>query len=209
MRTLPIVLAIGGVALGLLLARAVSDNAQTQPTMENDATEKPENLALATFGGGCFWCTEAVFERLEGVNDVISGYAGGDVENPTYKEVTSGRTGHAEVVQISYDPETISYEELLKWHFRSHNPTTLNRQGADVGTQYRSIILYHDDAQKQVAEKVMQAAQEAYDGKVVTELVPLQKFYAAEDYHQDYYRNNPSAGYCQFVIAPKLDKLDL
>lgn len=207
-----IVIWIGGfLALGLLVLTSYSGtNPQPASAPMNESKDyDPAKMKKATFGGGCFWCTEAVFERLDGVVDVVSGYAGGDVENPGYREVSAGTTGHAEVVQITYDPETISYEELLRMHWKSHDPTTLNRQGADVGTQYRSIILFHNDEQKRIAEKSRKAAQEQFREPIVTEIEPLETFYPAEDYHQDYYRKNPQAGYCQFVIAPKLDKLNL
>jgi peptide-methionine (S)-S-oxide reductase len=163
---------------------------------------------LATFGGGCFWCVEAVFERIPGVRAVISGYAGGRTPDPTYKAVCTGSTGHAEVVQIEFEPDRIRYEELLDLFWQAHDPTTLNRQGADEGTQYRSIILYHDDAQKAAAERSRQKVNSALGQSVVTEIVPLKKFYAAEDYHQDYFRKNPNAPYCVAVINPKLKKLD-
>lgn len=163
---------------------------------------------LATFGGGCFWCLEAVFERLEGVRAVTSGYAGGKTENPTYPQVCTGDTGHAEVVQIEFDPQTVSYEKLLSVFWEAHDPTTLNRQGADVGTQYRSIILYHSDAQRRAAEQSKLAAQGKFARPIVTEIVPLTKFYPAEAYHQDYFRKNPNAPYCQVVIRPKLQKVE-
>ncbi|MBI4469680.1 MAG: peptide-methionine (S)-S-oxide reductase MsrA [Acidobacteria bacterium] len=162
---------------------------------------------LATFGGGCFWCTEAVFERLEGVESVTSGYAGGESTNPTYKQVCSGETGHAEVIQIMFDPSRISYGELLDVFWQAHDPTTPNRQGADEGSQYRSIILYHDEDQRRVAEKSKQEAARAFQASIVTEIVPLKKFYPAEAYHQDYFRKNPDAPYCVYVIQPKLQKL--
>ena len=162
----------------------------------------------ATFGGGCFWCLEAVFERVDGVKSVTSGYADGAMPNPTYKEVCNDDTGHAEVIQIEFDPAKVSYEKLLDVFWAAHDPTTLNRQGADTGTQYRSIILYQDEAQKKAAEKSLAAAQKEFGGKVVTQIVPLEKFYTAEQYHQDYYRNNPNAGYCMMVITPKLKKLE-
>jgi peptide-methionine (S)-S-oxide reductase len=161
----------------------------------------------ATFGGGCFWCMEAVFERVDGVKSVASGYAGGSMSDPNYKEVCNGDTGHAEVIQIEFDPAKVSYEQLLEVFWAAHDPTQLNRQGADTGTQYRSIILYHDEAQKAAAEKSLAAAQKEFGGKIVTEIKPLTKFYPAEDYHQDYYRQNSSAPYCSVVIAPKLKKL--
>lgn len=164
--------------------------------------------SLATFGGGCFWCTEAIFEELDGVNDVISGYSGGTVVNPSYREVTTGRTGHAEVVQISFDPEVISYEELLDVFFKTHDPTTLNRQGADVGTQYRSVIFYHNPEQKQAAEYKIKSLNNTgmYDSPIVTRLEKFEHFYVAEDYHQDYFRKNPDQAYCSYVIKPKLKK---
>ena len=168
------------------------------------------NLKKATFGSGCFWCTEAVFERVEGVQSVVSGYAGGTVEYPSYKQVCTGTTGHAEVIQITYDPDIITYDELLQIFWRTHDPTTLNRQGNDVGTQYRSVIFYHDDEQKQLAEKYKEElnASGAWKDPIVTEIVPLTNFYKAEDYHQNYYENNPNQGYCSFVIAPKLEKFE-
>jgi peptide-methionine (S)-S-oxide reductase len=162
----------------------------------------------ATFGGGCFWCLEAVFERVDGVKSVTSGYAGGQMPNPTYKDVCNENTGHAEVIQIEFDPGKTSYEQLLEVFWAAHDPTTLNRQGADEGTQYRSVILYQNDAQKAAAEKSLAAAQKEYAGKVVTQVVPLTKFYPAEQYHQDYYRNNEHAPYCMMVITPKLKKLE-
>ncbi|MBN1698068.1 MAG: peptide-methionine (S)-S-oxide reductase MsrA [Spirochaetales bacterium] len=167
--------------------------------------------SFATFGGGCFWCLEAVFERIEGVVSVTSGYAGGQTINPTYREVCTGSTGHAEVVRIEYDPEAITYEKLLELFFKSHDPTTLNRQGADTGTQYRSIILYHDERQKEAAYASKKALQDSgrFDSPVVTEIKKLAAFYPAEDYHQDYYEKNPYNGYCRVVIDPKLRKLGL
>ena len=161
---------------------------------------------VATLGGGCFWCLEAVYDEVEGVNKVVSGYAGGDVDYPTYQQVCSGTTGHAEVVQLTYDPDQISFRELLEIFFVIHDPTTLNRQGADVGTQYRSVIFYHDDEQRQTAEEVIEEVSEAWDDPIVTELSAAPVFYPAEDYHQDYYENNPAQPYCQVVIRPKLAK---
>lgn len=165
------------------------------------------HAAIATFGGGCFWCTEAVFERVDGVKSVTSGYAGGLMPDPSYRQICDGNTGHAEVIQIEFDPAKVSYEQLLEIFWAAHDPTTLNRQGADEGTQYRSIILYHDDAQRAAAEKSRAEAQKEFGGKIVTEIKPLTKFYAAEGYHQDYYRQNSSAPYCAAVISPKLKKL--
>ena len=163
---------------------------------------------LATLGGGCFWCTEALFQMLPGVKTVVSGYAGGHTENPTYKQICQGDTGHAEVIQIEFDPQKVSYDTILETFWEAHDPTTLNRQGADVGTQYRSIILYHTEAQKAAAEKSKAAAQKEFSQPIVTEIVPLKKFYKGEDYHQDYYRNNPNQGYCRVVIRPKVEKFE-
>jgi peptide-methionine (S)-S-oxide reductase len=165
-------------------------------------------LKLATFGGGCFWCTEAVFLEVNGIEKVVSGYSGGNAPGkPTYREVCSGLTGHAEVIQVSYDPKVISYEDILIIFMTTHDPTQLNRQGADVGTQYRSVIYYHDDTQKQVAETVVKQLASYFDNKIVTEMSPLNVFYEAEEQHQNYYRNNTEQGYCSFVITPKLQKL--
>jgi peptide-methionine (S)-S-oxide reductase len=162
----------------------------------------------ATFGQGCFWCTEAIFQRLQGVQSVSSGYSGGSVPNPTYHAICTGSTGHAEVVQIVYDPSAIRYEDLLQVFWKTHDPTTMNRQGADVGSQYRSVIFYHNDEQKNLAEEYKKKLNEsgAFDKPIVTEISPLQDFYKAENYHQDYYNQNEGAPYCQFVIAPKLEK---
>ena len=172
-----------------------------------DAVNAGNNKEVATLAGGCFWCLEAVFEELEGVQKVESGFAGGDDE-ASYKEVCAGETGHAEVVQITFDPVAISYADLLTVFFGVHDPTTLNRQGADVGTQYRSAVFFHDDSQKAVAEKAIATLTEEqiWPNPVVTEIAPFDKFFRAEDHHQDYYRNNKNQGYCQVVINPKLDK---
>jgi peptide-methionine (S)-S-oxide reductase len=163
---------------------------------------------LVTFGGGCFWCVEAVFRELEGVERVESGYAGGETADPTYQEVCSGRTGHAEVVQVEFDPEVISLREILEIFFATHDPTTPDQQGADVGTQYRSVILYDSDEQRAVAEEVIAEleAEALFDDPIVTEVVPLETFYPAEDYHQEYYSRNPAQGYCRVVIDPKMAK---
>ena len=160
-------------------------------------------------GAGCFWCVEAVFERLEGVLAVEAGYAGGSVPSPTYEQVCSGRTGHAEVVRITYDPSKVSMEQLLDLFWRAHDPTTLNRQGADVGTQYRSVIFVQSEEERRIAEESKNKAQPAFSNPIVTEIVPLTAYYPAENYHQDYFRLNGSAGYCQVVIRPKLKKLGL
>jgi peptide-methionine (S)-S-oxide reductase len=167
-----------------------------------------DQKASAVFGGGCFWCTEAVFDRLRGVISVMPGYAGGGVKNPSYREVCTGSTGHAEVIRVQFDPSKISYRDLLTVFFATHDPTTLNRQGHDTGTQYRSIILYADDAQKTAAEEVIAELNSsgAYTQPIVTEVKPLTDFYDAEDYHHQYYANNPNQPYCQFVIDPKLEK---
>jgi peptide-methionine (S)-S-oxide reductase len=171
-------------------------------------SDKQNPLEVATLGGGCFWCLEAVYVELRGVEKVVSGYAGGHVKNPTYREVCSGSTGHAEVVQVTFDPAVISYRDILRVFFTIHDPTTLNRQGADVGSQYRSIILYHDDRQKQTAIEVMNeiAAQRIWPNPLVTELAPLNAFHPAEEYHQNYFARNPMQPYCQVVIAPKVAK---
>lgn len=180
---------------------------------------KEENTAMpvdegrmhkATFGSGCFWCTEAIFERVKGVTEVVSGYAGGHIENPSYEEVCNGNTGHAECTQISYNPDIISFDELLEIFWKTHDPTTLNRQGNDVGTQYRSVIFYHSDEQKQKAEFYKRKLEEEkiWKDPIVTEIAPLTKFYKAEKYHQDYYQNNPYQGYCAFVITPKVEKFE-
>lgn len=166
-----------------------------------------EGLEQATLGAGCFWCVEAIFERLDGVQSVVSGYAGGTKSNPTYEEVCTGKTGYAEVAQITFDPGKISYEQILDVFWQSHDPTTLNRQEADRGTQYRSAIFYRDERQKTIAEKSKSSAQKLYSDPIVTEIQPLTKFHAAENYHQHYFRNNPNAPYCRLVIAPKLHKL--
>jgi peptide-methionine (S)-S-oxide reductase len=167
----------------------------------------PPKLQTATFGGGCFWCAEAVFQRIPGVKSVVSGFAGGATSNPTYKQVCAGGTGHAEVIQIQFDPAVIPYGKLLEIFWEAHDPTTVNRQGNDTGEQYRSIILYSDAAQKDAAEKSKAEAARQFTAPIVTQIVPLTKFYPAEEYHQNYYNLHASEGYCQFVIGPKLRKL--
>ena len=168
-----------------------------------------EGMEVATFAGGCFWCTEAVFLEIKGVEKVVSGYIGGKTINPTYKEICTGETGHAEAIQITFNPNEVAYEDLLEVFFGTHDPTTLNRQGADVGTQYRSEIFYHSEAQKTKAENYIQLLEKEklYDKKIVTKVSSATVFYPAEDYHQNYYNQNSSQGYCQMVIAPKLEKL--
>jgi peptide-methionine (S)-S-oxide reductase len=186
-----------------------------QPMTEPDAVPSnppaaaPASEELATFGAGCFWCTEAVLEQLDGVIAVDSGYMGGDVPNPTYKAVCTGTTGHAEVVQVRFDPSRISYDVLLAWFWKLHDPTTLNRQGADVGTQYRSVIFTHSEEQRVAAEASKAAHAGDFADPIVTEITAASEYYPAEGYHQDYYRGNKSQGYCRAVIAPKLDKLGL
>jgi peptide-methionine (S)-S-oxide reductase len=171
-------------------------------------TTEMNKIEIADLGGGCFWCMEAVFERLPGVISVTSGFAGGHTPNPTYEQVCTETTGYAEVTQIEFDPAKISYAKLLDVFWQAHDPTTLNRQGADVGTSYRSIILYRNEEQKRIAEESKAQAQKNFKNPIVTEIVPLKKFYPAENYHQEYYDNNSSAPYCQIVIAPKLRKLE-
>ena len=190
------------VFLGLaILTLVLQVNAQKGKNMNND-------LAVATFGNGCFWCTEAIFQQLKGVESVYPGYTGGSVKNPSYREVCNGTTGHAEAIQIKYDPTVINYRELLDIFFYTHDPTTLNRQGNDVGTQYRSAIFYHDEEQKAAAEEIISqlTSEKVYDDPIVTEVTPMDVFYMAEDYHKNYYLNNKNQGYCRAVINPKLDK---
>ncbi|WP_229248280.1 peptide-methionine (S)-S-oxide reductase MsrA [Dyadobacter sandarakinus] len=183
-------------------------NKETAATALDENNVDTANTEVATFGTGCFWCTEAVMESLDGVKKVISGYSGGHVANPDYKAVCTGSTGHAECVEVTYDPKVVSYTDLLEAFFRSHDPTSLNRQGNDVGTQYRSVIFYHNDEQKKAAEEAKTELDKsgAYGKPIVTEISKAEKFYPAEDYHQNYFANNPDQGYCAFVIAPKLDK---
>ena len=185
-----------------------SKNVQIQNSTDSGEILNMDNLQKATFGSGCFWCTEAIFENLNGVHSVVSGYAGGQALNPTYEEVCTGTTGHAEVTQITYDPSVITYDELLEVFWKTHDPTTLNRQGNDAGPQYRSVIFYHNDEQKKLAEKYKAELDKsgAWDKSIVTEISPLTNYFPAEDYHQDYYNNNPNQGYCAFVIGPKLEK---
>jgi peptide-methionine (S)-S-oxide reductase len=177
-------------------------------TMANDVPV-PKLICKATFGGGCFWCTEAVYAQIKGVKSVTSGYIGGEVPNPTYKDVCTGLTGHAEAVEIEYDPAVVPFEKLLEVFFATHDPTTKNRQGADVGTQYRSGVFYHDDEQKRVAEEVIKRldASGAFPAPIVTEVTQATTFYPAEAYHQDYFANNARQPYCQAVVAPKVDKV--
>jgi peptide-methionine (S)-S-oxide reductase len=182
-------------------------NTDNQVTMSNQETTT-EGTALATFGNGCFWCTEAIFQRVDGISKVVSGYAGGKVKNPTYKEVCSGLTGHAEVIQLTYDPKVVSFEELLEIFWETHDPTTLNRQGNDVGTQYRSVVFYHTEEQKQLATVYKKKLDEsgAFENPIVTEISPISEYYPAENYHQNYYNLNGSAPYCSYIIQPQLEK---
>ena len=176
--------------------------------MSGSDFKNDSNTETAVFGAGCFWCVEAIYQRVNGVTDIESGYAGGHVQDPTYRQVTTGKTGHAEVIKLEYDPSVISFEELLEVFWHTHNPTTLNRQGADVGTQYRSAIFYLTEEQKEVAEKSLEKtdASDLWEDPIVTEITPLSNYSTAEDYHQNYFNNNPNAGYCSIVIAPKLAK---
>lgn len=188
-----------------VLLFSVMINAQTNKTKK---TKKVSNMETATLANGCFWCTEAIFQLLKGVEKVSSGYTGGSLKNPTYKEITTGNTGHAEAIQIKYDASVISYQEILEVFFATHDPTTLNRQGYDVGSQYRSAIFYHSDIQKDIAETFIEALKGAnvFENDIVTEVTVLDTFYKAENYHQNYYNNNKNQGYCQAVINPKLKK---
>ena len=185
-------------------------NAKIKAMAANTPKPTSSSVDTATFGTGCFWCTEAVFQQVEGVIKVTSGYSGGYVENPSYRDVCTGTTGHAECLNIVYDPSKVSFDELLEMFWQVHDPTTLNRQGNDVGTQYRSAVFYHNEKQKTTTEKYMMELDKsgAWSNPIVTKLEPFTKFYPAEDYHQNYYNNNKGEGYCQFVIRPKLDKFE-
>jgi peptide-methionine (S)-S-oxide reductase len=177
---------------------------------KNNIYMEEQKTELATFAGGCFWCTEAIFDRVKGVTSVVSGYSGGHVINPAYREVTSGSTGHAEAIQVAYDPAIISYIELLEIFFKTHDPTTLNRQGADVGTQYRSAVFFHSDEQRKLAEDIIVALdkEKIWKNSIVTEVTAFSNFYQAEGYHQEYFDNNPGQGYCRIVIQPKVEKFE-
>ena len=192
------------LGLSLLSCAQKNEKRNSESVMENTNVES----SLATFGAGCFWCVEAIFQQLEGVKSVSSGYSGGEIKNPSYKEVCSGTTGHAEVCRIEYDPSVVTFDELLEVFWQTHDPTTLNRQGNDVGTQYRSVVFYHDEHQKERAEFFKKQLNEsgAFNDPVITEISPLTNYYAAEDYHQNYYNENGNQGYCQFVIRPKVEK---
>jgi peptide-methionine (S)-S-oxide reductase len=195
------------ITVWVLVASLFNGHLNAQPKTSSKM-ENQSGTETATFGSGCFWCTEAIFLNVEGVSKVESGYTGGKVKNPTYKEVCSGLTGHAEVVQLEFDPQVITYDQLLEIFWKTHDPTTLNQQGADIGTQYRSVIYYHNDKQKQKAEyyKARLEEKKAFDKPIVTEISPAAKFYKAEDYHQNYYNLNNNAPYCAYVIQPKLEK---
>jgi peptide-methionine (S)-S-oxide reductase len=217
--SLTFVLALGLSAVSCAQEKTASSTAKAKAGSTKSKTaakgQKAEDAKAdvktekATFGGGCFWCMEAVYEAIPGVKSAVSGYAGGFVRNPSYEMVSTGETGHAEVVQIEYDPEVVSYEKLLNVFWHSHDPTTPNQQGPDFGPQYRSIILYHNEAQKEAAQKSYEKLTKdgAFDSPIVTELVPLKAFYAADKHHQDYYRKNKRAAYCQTYIVPKLKKI--
>jgi len=200
-----------GIIVAIMLFAGLSCGQQkedeTTTTMSTTSQEKQE-LQLATFGNGCFWCTEAIFQRVDGISKVVSGYTGGKVKNPTYKEVCSGLTGHAEVIQLTFDPKKISFAELLEIFWQTHDPTTLNKQGADVGTQYRSAVFFHNEEQRKLALEYKTKLNEsgAFDNPIVTEISPIGEFYPAEDYHQNYYNLNGNAPYCSYVIQPKVDK---
>ena len=204
MKKLSITFSLIFMCLGCLANNEITSN-----NLPPVSDKNKEQLETAIIGGGCFWCTEAVFEKVDGVKEAISGYAGGKNPNPTYKEICTGLTGHAEVIKILFDPAKISFREILEIFGDAHDPTTLNRQGADVGTQYRSTIMYLNESQKQAAEKWKIQLNAKLQDPVVTEIVPAPKFYEAEKYHQDYYEKNPNQGYCNFVIRPKLKKLNL
>jgi peptide-methionine (S)-S-oxide reductase len=198
----------GSSMVGSPLVAQETTTEEEQVVASDESSEKPE-LALATIGGGCFWCVEAVFENVPGVKSAVSGYCGGDVENPTYEQVCTKTTGHVEVVQLTYDPSVISYAELLEIFWKTHNPTAKNKQGADEGPQYNTVIFYHDEKQKEEAEYYKERLNEekVYSKPIVTEIRALETFYEAEEYHQDFYAKNPNQGYCAYNIPPKLEKL--
>lgn len=216
MRTTVLTTAATCVASAILLITLNAGKPRMTQTTDCDRPAQSHDISpadtarrqTATFGSGCFWCTEGIFQQLKGVHSVVSGYSGGHVANPTYKQVCSGTTGHAEVVQVSFDPALISYTDLLHAFWQSHDPTALNRQGNDVGTQYRSVVFYHDDEQRQLAEHYKRQLDESgsYNRPIVTEIVPFLEFFAAENYHQNYADLNPQQPYCQFVIRPKIEK---
>ncbi len=194
--------------IAFLMILAFALGSQAQQTQNTNRTMDSNKMEEATFGAGCFWCVEAVFEDVKGVESAVAGYAGGTISNPTYKQVSSGNTGHAEVARLTFDPSIISYEQLLEVFWHTHDPTTKNRQGADVGPQYRSVIFYHSEEQKKIAEQSLKKTDKSdlWEDPIVTEVEPLSNYSEAENYHQNYYENNPNAGYCTVVIAPKLKK---
>jgi peptide-methionine (S)-S-oxide reductase len=203
-------LTLAATGLGLFVAVSVGGNfAMSAPFTTAPAADPPAATETATFGNGCFWCTEAVFQRLKGVQSVVSGYSGGTVKNPTYQDVCTGTTGHAEAIQVTFDPKVISYEDILAVFWHSHDPTTLNRQGNDFGPQYRSVIFYQSEKQQNLAEEYKKKldASAIYRAPIVTEIVPFSVFYRAEDYHQNYYNEHKKQPYCRAIIGPKLDKL--
>lgn len=204
-----VVLALSAATGSCAGAKAEEYVSNIQAPIVRVREEAPMGHEYALLGGGCFWCLEAVFEKLPGVIDVVNGYAGGTRDNPTYEEVCGGETGHAEIVRIEYDPSIVTFDRLLELFWKIHDPTTLNRQGADVGTQYRSVIFYYSDEQKEVAKSSIALAQQQYEKPIVTELLPAPIFWRAEDYHQDYFRKHPENAYCQIVIAPKIRKSGL
>ncbi len=199
------------VMLGMLvLGMAHSIPAQVAPDDQKTVSgSQRANMEIATFAGGCFWCTEAVYQEIKGVESVIPGYTGGQLANPSYEQVCSGTTGHAEAVQIAFDPQQVSFDKLLEIHWQSHDPTTLNRQGADRGTQYRSAVFYHSDEQKRIAEEQKKKLDQSgiFSDPIVTEITPASKFYPAEKYHMNYFRSNPNQGYCAMIIRPKVEKI--
>lgn len=207
-KRITIIIALALLVLGCAAAGGGKGDEGGKKEPAKETMPNAENLKKATFAGGCFWCTEAIFQELKGVYKVTSGYIGGSIPNPSYKAVCTGQTGHAEAVEILYNPDEITYEELLEVHFKTHDPTTLNRQGADRGTQYRSAVFYHDEEQKKAAQGIITALNDGgiYPDPIVTEVTKASEFYSAEDYHQDYYANNGRAGYCQMVITPKVEK---
>lgn len=210
MNRILLIITIAVALLGVSCFKNKADSNMNKNVNSEKQDIAKSSLDTAVFGEGCFWCVEAVFQRLEGVIKVESGYSGGKIPNPTYKEVCSGNTGHAEVCRITFNPTKISFDELLEVFWKTHDPTTLNRQGADAGTQYRSVVFFKDEKQKELALKYKQALQEskAWDKPIVTEISPLGDFYIAEDYHQNYFNENGNQPYCSFVIAPKLDKFE-
>ncbi len=198
-------------AVGILVAGgklSMADSSKENSTEQNEVDPTEKGLEQATFGSGCFWCTEAVFQQLKGVKSVVSGYSGGRIKNPTYEQVCTGTTGHAEVIRVVYDPKVVSYVDLLEVFWKTHDPTTLNRQGADKGTQYRSVIFYHNEKQHELAQEYKQRLDksEAFADPIVTEISPLKEFYPGEEYHQNYFRDNPENPYCSAVIRRKIDK---